>query len=61
MKYIVPEFVYAPTEMNETVGFADIYSGDRLIRRVSMAVSEKTERIFPQNGLWEWLTGLFGS
>ncbi len=60
VKYNVPEFVCAPTEVNEPVGFADIYSGDRLIRRVSMTISEDTERVVPQNGLWEWLTGLFG-
>lgn len=59
VRYDVPEFVYADIEKGETLGHADIYLNDRLLRRVPLTAFEAVTRVRPKQGPFGWLIELF--
>lgn len=59
VRYDVPEFVYADIEKGETLGHADIYLNDRLLRRVPLTAFEAVPRVRPKQGPFGWMIRLF--
>ena len=59
VRYDVPEFVYADIEKGETLGHADIYLNDRLLRRVPLTAFEAVTRVRPKQGPFGWMIRLF--
>lgn len=55
----VPGFVYAGIERGDILGYADIFLGGKLYKRVPMEASETVERERPIRGGLGWLIELF--
>ena len=59
VKYSLPEFVYADVAKGETLGYADVYLDDRLLRRVPLTAYEAVQRAKPKQGAFGWMIRLF--
>ncbi len=61
VKYSIPKFVYAEIGKGDKIGYADIYVGDKLMKRVSMNAAGSVGRTAPRESLWDriimWFTG----
>lgn len=59
VKYRTPAFVYADVNEGDVLGYADIYAGEKLIKRIEMTASETVLRRKARRGAYGWLIELF--
>ena len=59
VRYDVPEFVYADIEKGETLGWADVYLNERLLKRIPLTAFETVPRVRPKQGPFGWMIRLF--